>query len=70
MANAKKWVPKNVREIVLKGFDLAEGFSIYDEDFTGANAVVRRGTFEPDGADLEIPFTASIKFGKPRRVGA
>jgi hypothetical protein len=64
--NTKQWVPKNVRDMVLKGFDLAEGFCIYEEDFASANTVERRGTFEPDGTDLEISFVAKIAFGKPR----
>jgi hypothetical protein len=64
----KNWVPKNAREVVLKGFNLAEGFSIYEEEFTGASTVLHRGTFEPDGTDLEIPFIAKISYGKPRPV--
>jgi hypothetical protein len=66
--NTKQWLPKNVRDMVLKGFDLAEGFCIYEEDFAGASIVLRRGTFEPDGTDLEIPFVAKISYGKPRPV--
>jgi hypothetical protein len=62
------WVPKNVRDVVLKGFNLAEGFSTYEEEFAGADSVLRRGTFEPDGTDLEIPFVAKISFGRPRPV--
>jgi hypothetical protein len=68
MADAKTYIPKNVREVVLQGFDLCEGFSTFDDNFVGPNILIRRGEFEPDGADFEIPFTASITFGKPRPV--
>ena len=64
----RQWQPKNVRDVVLKGFNLAEGFSTYEEEFTGANTVLHRGIFEPDGADLEVPFVAKISYGKPRPI--
>lgn len=70
MANAKKWVPKNVREVVLQGFDLHAGFFTAADSFTGPNAIVRRGEVQPDGSQIKIPYTARITFGKPRPVGA
>jgi hypothetical protein len=60
--------PKNAREIALAGCNLSEGFSFYEETFIGAHTVERRGEFEPDGSQLTIPFTARIKFGRPRPV--
>lgn len=68
MADVKTCIPKNVREVVLQGFDLCEGFCTFDDSFIGPNALVRRGEFEPDGAGFEIPFTASITWGKPRPI--
>jgi hypothetical protein len=61
-------IPRNVREIVLQGFDLQEGFSTDEDTFTGPNTIERRGEFEPDGSHITIPYTASIRFGRPRPI--
>jgi hypothetical protein len=66
MADAKAGIPRNVREVVLQGFDLHAGCFTATDSFTGPHTIVRRGEVQPDGADFEIPFTASIKFDRPR----
>ena len=70
----KKWIPRNVREAVLKGCALQAGFSTAGDDFTGPNTLTRCGEIEPDieshEAHFVIPYIARIKFGKPRRVKA
>jgi len=57
----------DVRNAALLGFGLFDGFSAADDEFTGPHTVIRRGEWELDvDKGIEIPFTASIKFGRPR----
>jgi hypothetical protein len=56
------WVPKNVRDLVLEGVDIAAGFSTAEDDFTGPNAAIRHGEIEPDGSGVTVPYKATLKF--------
>jgi hypothetical protein len=57
-----KWVPANVRDLVLDGVNIAAGFFTAEDDFTGPNTAIRRGEIEPDGSDVTVPYEATLKF--------
>jgi hypothetical protein len=65
-AKTKK-VLVNVRSAVQLNFTLFSGFSAWQDEFTGPHTVIRRGEWELEAAGgIEIPFTSTIKFGRPR----
>jgi hypothetical protein len=58
---SKQSLPRSAREAVLSGFDiLGASFSAQD-NFTGANTLIRTGEIEPCPG-LTIPFVANIAF--------
>jgi hypothetical protein len=62
-----KKVLVNVRGAVRLGFTLFSGFSAIRDEFTGPHTVIRHGEWELEAAGgIEIPFTSTIKFGRPR----
>jgi|SRR5689334_20538441 len=60
-------VPKNAREAATLGLDLF-GDNVVDAEqrFTGENTAVQRGEIAIEDGGIVIPFTAEIRFGKPR----
>jgi hypothetical protein len=58
----------NVRNAVNHlDFDLFAGWGGAEDEFTGPDTVIRRGEWEIEiGEGIEIPFVATIKFGRPR----
>lgn len=61
-------VPRDARQAASQGFNLREGFFTFEDEFTDANKMVRKGTMELEdngGQTIEIPFTATFTFGKP-----
>jgi hypothetical protein len=62
-------IPSNVRQAVLQGADIGEGFTTTEERFTGPNTSISRGEIEPDDTDFKIPFTARTTYQRPRRNG-
>jgi hypothetical protein len=66
--SARTSVPRNARDVVLQGFDLHAGSFTATDNFTGPNTIVQRGELQPDGAQVRIPYTARITFGRPRPI--
>lgn len=64
----KTRVPGNARDAALQGANFLEGFATLEDCWTGPNSAIRTGEVEPDGADIVVPFTAKITYGKPRRA--
>jgi hypothetical protein len=56
-------VPSCAREAATRGL-FPEWGSDFNSKFTGADTMVRQGVMQV--GELEIPFTAQFKFGKPR----
>lgn len=67
-------LPKNIREVVLRGIDLGESSDSGKHRFTGHSLSIKKGTFLTnaggfDGTEpaFEIPYVATFRFGKPRQ---
>ncbi len=73
---AKNDLPKNIREVVLRGVDLIDGSGDSGEHrYTSANTSTKKGILRTGSGgfngvepDYEIPYVATFKFGKPRPI--